>query len=52
MREQPAFAAEVFERGLAFDPTAPRPTYFYVLFKPSDGYMRALVRPGGPASVQ
>jgi predicted metalloprotease with PDZ domain len=49
MREQPAFAAEVFERGLAFDPAAPRPTYFYVLFKPSDGYMRALVRPGGPA---
>ena len=25
------------------------PTYFYVLFKPVDGYMRALVRPGGPA---
>jgi len=49
MREQPAFAAEVFDRGLAFDPAAPRPTYFYVLFKPSDGYMRALVRPGGPA---
>jgi hypothetical protein len=48
-REHPALAANVFERGVAFDPTDPRPTYFYVLFKPSDGYMRALVRPGGPA---
>jgi hypothetical protein len=48
-REHPALAAEVFERGLAFDPATPRPTYFYVLFKPADGYMRALVRPGGPA---
>ena len=50
-REHPALAAEVFERGLAFDPAAPRATYFYVLFKPSDGYMRAIVRPGGPAYV-
>ena len=49
MREQPDLADEVFDRGLAFDPKAPRPTYFYVLFKPNDGYMRALVRPGGPA---
>ncbi len=48
-RDHPALAGEVFERGLAFDPSAPRPTYFYVLFKPSDGYMRAIVRPGGPA---
>jgi hypothetical protein len=48
-REHPALAAEVFERGLAFDPADPQPTFFYVLFKPSDGYMRALVRPGGPA---
>jgi len=47
--EHPALAAEVFARGLAFDPANPQPTYFYVLFKPSDGYMRALVRPGGPA---
>jgi hypothetical protein len=47
--EHPALAAEVFSRGLAFDPANPQPTYFYVLFKPSDGYMRALVRPGGPA---
>ncbi|HEY0614250.1 MAG TPA: hypothetical protein VGC96_06400, partial [Candidatus Elarobacter sp.] len=48
-REHPALAAEVFERGLAFDPATAQPTYFYVLFKPVDGYMRALVRPGGPA---
>jgi hypothetical protein len=48
-REHPALAAEVFERGLAFDPSSPNPTFFYVLFKPADGYMRALVRPGGPA---
>jgi hypothetical protein len=48
-REHPALAAEVFERGLSFDPATARPTYFYVLFKPADGYMRALVRPGGPA---
>ena len=47
--ERPALAAEVFERGLAFDPSDPHPTYFYVLFKPPDGYMRALVRAGGPA---
>jgi hypothetical protein len=48
-REHEALSAEVFERGVAFDPANPRPTYFYVLFKPADGYMRALVRPGGPA---
>jgi len=48
-REHPALAAEVFERGLAFDPSDPKPTYFYVFFKPADGYMRALVRAGGPA---
>ena len=48
-REHRALASEVFERGLAFDPSDPRPTYFYALFKPADGYMRALVRPGGPA---
>ena len=48
-REHPALAAEVFERGLAFDPADPRPTFFYVLYKPADGYMRAIVRPGGPA---
>ena len=49
--ERPSYAAEVFSRGLAFDPDNAKPTYFYVLFKPSDGYMRALVRPGGPAYI-
>ena len=50
MHEHPALAQSVFERGLDYDPRA-GPTYFYVLVKPSDGYMRALVRPGGPAYV-
>lgn len=49
MRERPDYAAEVLQHGLAFDPAKPAPTYFYVLFKPSDGYLRALVRAGGPA---
>lgn len=49
MREHPELADQVFERGLAYDPSQAQPTYFYVLFKPSDGYMRALVRAGGPA---
>jgi threonine/homoserine/homoserine lactone efflux protein len=35
--DHPALAAEVFARGLAFDAANPQPTYFYVLFKPSDG---------------
>jgi hypothetical protein len=48
MHDRPALAANVLGRGLAYDP-ADGPTYFYTLFKPSDGYMRALVRPGGPA---
>jgi hypothetical protein len=50
MHDRPALAANVFGRGLAYDPAA-GPTYFYTLFKPSDGYMRAVVRPGGPAYV-
>jgi hypothetical protein len=50
MHDRPALAANVFGRGLAYDP-ATGPTYFYTLFKPADGYMRALVRPGGPAYV-
>jgi S1-C subfamily serine protease len=50
MHDRPGLAASVFGRGLAYDP-ADGPTYFYTLFKPSDGYMRALVRPGGPAYV-
>ena len=48
-REHPAYAEELFTRGLAYDPDKPAPTFFYILYKPSDGYMRALVRPGGPA---
>jgi hypothetical protein len=51
MREHPALAANVFGRGIAFDPSAPRPTYFFTLFKTNDGIMRALVRAGGPAWV-
>ncbi len=50
MHDRPELAANVFGRGLAYDP-ADGPTYFYTLFKPSDGYMRALVRPGGPAYI-
>ena len=49
MHEHPALAANVLGNGIAFDPAAPRATYFFTLFKTSDGYMRALVRPGGPA---
>ncbi len=45
----PDFATNVLERGIAYDPAGTTPTYFYTLFKTSDGYMRALVRPGGPA---
>ena len=49
MNEHPDFAANVLERGIAYDPSEPAPTYFYALFKTSDGYMRVLARPGGPA---
>jgi len=49
MHEHPAYAANLFGRGIAFDPTAGRPTYFYALWKGNDGIMRAFVRPGGPA---
>ncbi len=49
MNERPDFAANVLERGIAYDPATPAPTYFFTLFKTSDGYMRALARPGGPA---
>lgn len=44
----PGLAPALFERGVAYAPGAP-PTYFYSLFKTSDGQMRAFVRPGGPA---
>jgi predicted metalloprotease with PDZ domain len=51
MHDRPLLAANVFGRGIAYDPAAPRATYFFTLFKTNDGYMRALVRPGGPAWV-
>jgi hypothetical protein len=51
MNGHPAYAINVFDRGIAYDPARPAPTYFYVLFKTSDGYMRALARPGGPAWI-
>jgi hypothetical protein len=47
--DHPELAEEIFDHGLDYDPAHPVRTYFYVLFKPDDGYMRALVRPGGPA---
>jgi hypothetical protein len=49
MHEHPELAANVFGRGIAFDPADPKPTYFFTLFKTNDGIMRALVRAGGPA---
>ncbi len=51
MHERPALARNVFGRGIAYDPAAPHPTYFFTLFKTNDGIMRALVRPAGPAWV-
>ncbi len=51
MHEHPELASNVFGHGIAFDPSAPQPTYFFTLFKTNDGIMRALVRPGGPAWV-
>jgi hypothetical protein len=51
MHERPELASNVFGRGIAYDPAAPQATYFFTLFKTNDGYMRALVRPGGPAWI-
>ena len=45
----PAVAQNLLAKGLAYDPMHPQPTYFYSLYKTVDGYMRAYVRPGGPA---
>ncbi|MBV9277862.1 MAG: hypothetical protein JOZ97_06470, partial [Candidatus Eremiobacteraeota bacterium] len=45
----PALAQNLLSRGLAYDANHPQPTYFYSLYKTVDGYMRAYVRPGGPA---
>lgn len=44
----PELAATLFEEGMAYQPGSP-PTYFYSLFKTTDGEMRAFVRPDGPA---
>jgi hypothetical protein len=49
MHVHPELAANVLGRGIAFDPSAARPTYFFTLYKTNDGIMRALVRTGGPA---
>jgi hypothetical protein len=49
MVEKPVLARELFDDGLAYDPSTATPTYFYSLFKTGDGQMRAYVRPGGPA---
>jgi hypothetical protein len=49
MLEKRELARELFERGLAFRPGYERPTYFYSLFKTSDGQMRVYARAGGPA---
>jgi len=51
MHEHPELAANVLGRGIAFDPSAGQPTYFFTLFKTNDGVMHALVRPGGPAWI-
>ena len=47
--ERPRVAENLFGRGLAFSDTNRRPTYYYTLFKTSDGQMRAFVRAGGGA---
>ena len=47
--EQKALADALFTNGLAFVAGTSAPTYFYTLYKTDDGYMRAFVRPGGPA---
>ncbi len=45
----PTLAQNLLAKGVAYDPAHPQPTYFYSLYKTVDGYMRAYVRPGGPA---
>ncbi|MBV8602074.1 MAG: hypothetical protein JO359_10975 [Candidatus Eremiobacteraeota bacterium] len=51
IHEEPVVASALFRQGLAYDPATAKPTYFYTLFKTNDGYMRAYVRPGGPAYI-
>jgi hypothetical protein len=47
--DRPRVAANLFGRGLAYSDADRRPTYYYTLFKTSDGQMRAFVRAGGGA---
>ena len=47
--DHPVVAQNLLARGVAYDPARPQPTFFYTLYKTVDGYMRAYVRPGGPA---
>jgi hypothetical protein len=49
MDDHPVQAANLLQKGLAYDPSRTKPTFFYSLYKTLDGYMRAYVRPGGPA---
>ena len=48
-RERPWTAYELFATGLAFEDGNQAKSYFYSLFKTTDGQMRAYVRPGGGA---
>ncbi len=47
--DRPRVAGNLFGRGLAYSDASRRPTYYYTLFKTSDGQMRAFVRAGGGA---
>jgi hypothetical protein len=47
--DRPRVAGNLFGRGLAYSDANPHPTYYYTLFKTSDGQMRAFVRAGGGA---
>ncbi len=47
--DRPRVAGNLFGRGLAYSDANRRPTYYYTLFKTSDGQMRAFVRAGGGA---
>ena len=47
--QHPIVAQNLLAKGLAYDPAHTQPTFFYSLYKTADGYMRAYVRPGGPA---
>ena len=51
MQAHPALSANLFAKGVSYDPAHPKPTFFYSLYKTLDGYMRAYVRPGGPAYI-